>query len=1041
MQEARGPTSAASTPPIASPTTAVRGHSNVMTMAEFRRGTKVFAKSGARPYWPGRILAVDQQQEKYHVLLYGLNDTVQTRQNNLILLTEESMETHGRPRRRNSQWRDVFGAAILELQTNPDSPLPELDVNNPTPPAALRDIISIEPFEFLAGTATVKRVPKASRFQAAAALTEVLQNVLAAPDDREAWRKLLEFASTCFGKPKRGGRKAKSLASVINSQIRDFQSGRHSNESSQRDSGKIPPLSAQISTKLSMGDIRGAVRILSSEDKVLKGDRATLLKLQEKHPESHPDTQLPPPPDQSNNAHFIATREDIKSAIKSFRNGSGGGPDRLLPQHLKDLTSDQLGGVAISLLDALTDFINNIALGGNIPEWLCPIFYGAQLIALSKSDDGVRPIAIGFTLRRLAGKVAMNKLKDTCATLFRPHQLGVGTPKGAEIAVHALRRYIEGNSNESKLVLKIDFKNAFNCIRRDQILKKVKEQVPMLYPMVWQSYATVSNLYFNGDTIIQSREGVQQGDPLGPFLFSLGINDLMKSCTSEFSAWYLDDGTLAGSPDTIHADFKRIQEASDTLGLQVNPSKCEVFFSNNADQQTNLAALATLQQLAPEIKQVDEESLTLLGAPIMRQAGEGVFRSKLNDLQIMLERLTQIDAHDAIFLLRHCFAIPKLMYFLRCAPSFKFKEVLQDYDQYLRLGLEDILNVKLGENSWLQSTLPVSMGGLGIRLASDLALPAFLSSAHGATLGANSLLLNQISTNAYQNLEEAESSWRELIPDNAMQPSNKSLQALWDKPLYGLKYSSLLDVQTLPVEKARLRAVASEHASDWLNAIPIPALGLKMDNTSFRIACGLRLGSLLCQPHSCPCGMLVTALGRHGLSCKNAKGTHSRHSQANDLIKRALGSAQVPAVREPPGLVRSDFKRPDGLTLFPWSQGKSLVWDFTCSDTLAPSHVAVTSTEAGKSAAQAERRKLRHYEELSRNFIVTPVAVETLGSWGQMGLKFIKDLGSRISDVTGDKRSTSFLFQSLGMAIQRGNAASVTGTIPNMKNLHELFYL
>ena len=118
-----------------------------------------------------------------------------------------------------------------------------------------------------------------------------------------------------------------------------------------------------------------------------------------------------------------------------------------------------------------------------------------------------------------------------------------------------------------------------------------------------------------------------------------------------------------------------------------------------------------------------------------------------------------------------------------------------------------------------------------------------------------------------------------------------------------------------------------------------------------------------------------------------------------------------------------------------------MVWDFTCSDTLAPSYVATTSTEAGKAAAQAERRKLGHYDELSRNYIVMPVAVETMGSWGQMGLKFVKDLGSRIAVATGEGRSTSFLFQSLGMAIQRGNAISVTGTVPNMKSLHELFYL
>ena len=74
-------------------------------------------------------------------------------------------------------------------------------------------------------------------------------------------------------------------------------------------------------------------------------------------------------------------------------------------------------------------------------------------------------------------------------------------------------------------------------------------------------------------------------------------------------------------------------------------------------------------------------------------------------------------------------------------------------------------------------------------------------------------------------------------------------------------------------------------------------------------------------------------------------------------------------------------------------------------------------------------------------YTVMPVAVETMGYWGQMGLKFVKDLGSRIADVTGEARSTSFLFQSISMAIQRGNAISVSGTAPNTKSLHELFYL
>ena len=36
---------------------------------------------------------------------------------------------------------------------------------------------------------------------------------------------------------------------------------------------------------------------------------------------------------------------------------------------------------------------------------------------------------------------------------------------------------------------------------------------------------------------------------------------------------------------------------------------------------------------------------------------------------------------------------------------------------------------------------------------------------------------------------------------------------------------------------------------------------------------------------------------------------------------------------------RDDEKRPDGLTVLPWANGRCLVWDFTCSDTMAASHL------------------------------------------------------------------------------------------------------
>ena len=83
-----------------------------------------------------------------------------------------------------------------------------------------------------------------------------------------------------------------------------------------------------------------------------------------------------------------------------------------------------------------------------------------------------------------------------------------------------------------------------------------------------------------------------------------------------------------------------------------------------------------------------------------------------------------------------------------------------------------------------------------------------------------------------------------------------------------------------------------------------------------------------------------------------------RHKRANDIIHRALASAGVPSILEPRGLSVGDGKQPDGLTLFPWSGGRSAMWDFTCRDTLAHSYIASTSQAAGKAAEKAEDTKL-----------------------------------------------------------------------------------
>ena len=109
-------------------------------------------------------------------------------------------------------------------------------------------------------------------------------------------------------------------------------------------------------------------------------------------------------------------------------------------------------------------------------------------------------------------------------------------------------------------------------------------------------------------------------------------------------------------------------------------------------------------------------------------------------------------------------------------------------------------------------------------------------------------------------------------------------------------------------------------------------------------------------------------------------------------------------------------------------------WDATTPDTLAPSNVNRSAVQAGSAATSAEEAKTAKYAPLAiaRDFV--PTAIETLGTWGSAGLSFVNELGRRISAVSGDARATDFLKQRLSLAVQRGNAASVLGTmVPESK--------
>jgi len=850
----------------------------------------------------------------------------------------------------------------------------------------------------------LKHIPRSARPACCSALTAILNGIVQSPfNDYSAWNKLMNFATDVLLNPPRTGGQS-NIAKCIKDRIAGTSSAAKTCSSAMQKTRNFD-LARAVTSKVEEGNIRAAIRLTCSEDKPAAFSGAVLAAMQSKHPPASTSTVSVPEP--SSFSSFQVTENDVLRAVKAFPAGSSGGPDGFSPKHLLELVTCQSNGR--TLLTALTGFVNHV-LDGKCPNSVRPVFFGARLLALEKKNGEYRPIAVGYTLRRLAAKCANSFAQKKLSDYFCPVQVGVAVSGVCEAAVHATRRFLESMPPD-EVIVKLDFSNAFNTIRRDAVLNAVSGKLPELYRFCHAAYGDTSLLQF-GEESISSAEGVQQGDPLGPLLFCLTLQPILSSLSSKLRLGYLDDVTLGGSFNAVNLDVELIESSGQSLGLILNRTKCEIISHSPIAPGFSVS----------EFCSVSPAESSLLGAPLLvGTALDKALQKSYSELSVAEGRLTSIAAHDALVLLKSSLSTPRILHLLRSTPCTGHKS-LQTIDNLLRRCTGKITNCSLSDSQWLQASLPVKAGGLGIRLACHLAPSAYLAAGY-ATKELQERILSVTSLPLSSHESSVFATWSTLTQASPPLGLSASKQSNWDSCIVDSALESLL---TNDQDRARLLAVSANHSSDWLHALPISSCGLRMSDEDIRVAVGLRLGTSICQPHQCPCGTDVDSTGIHALSCKKSSSRILRHNALNDLIFRALVKAGVPSAKEPPGLLRSDGRRPDGVTQIPWASGKCLAWDVTVTSTLAPSYSHLSSISAGKAAERAAEMKVGKYSAITMTHDFLPIAFETLGPLNSAAAEFLTSLGKRLTCSTGDSRECSFLFQRLSVALQRFNSIAVS---------------
>ena len=111
----------------------------------------------------------------------------------------------------------------------------------------------------------------------------------------------------------------------------------------------------------------------------------------------------------------------------------------------------------------------------------------------------------------------------------------------------------------------------------------------------------------------------------------------------------------------------------------------------------------------------------------------------------------------------------------------------------------------------------------------------------------------------------------------------------------------------------------------------------------------------------------------------------------------------------------------------PWAQGRLLIWDATCWDTMAASNIHIAMSGPGRVADMAASRKRETYREILHNHHFVPAAVETMGSFGEDTFAFLHQVAPHIQAISKDPLEYLKLCQRFSVCIQNFNSASILG--------------
>eukprot|EP01052_Picozoa_sp_SAG31_P041084 SAG31_NODE_6129_length_2156_cov_3.983957_1_plen_659_part_01 len=452
-------------------------------------------------------------------------------------------------------------------------------------------------------------------------------------------------------------------------------------------------------------------------------------------PEEEADYQrlraAPMPPEQ-----LALLRASVQKLLPSLPSGVSAGPTGLRYEHLRALADSEAGHVAV------VEIVCMVATGADLGV------ADARLTALLKGAevaDGLRPVASGEVLRRVAGRALMGLHKAACEKeLLRAGQLAL-TSDSCVVGFNLVREHLAQNPGHA--AIKTDKSAAFQRKSRARMARWLMRVAPGMLPLFHALYGHAATLTYGADAL-RSEHGCQQGCPLGMLLFCAGEADTMQELIERHPrvvfVCYADDVFILGDPADAAAAFEDWAACTAAAEEIPNFAKCELYAASAAAMETASALLPPLVKRSPD-------GIGVLGFPLGTAdfvaeflLGKAMVTASIVDrlLLLMLHHANSLALQSAYLILRYC-AEPRIAHLLRAMPPGVLGECIRVHDGAIARGLGALLGpgnaldlgaggaqlVTADQGAQLalrQARMPIREGGLGLTAAADVCRGAYI---------------------------------------------------------------------------------------------------------------------------------------------------------------------------------------------------------------------------------------------------------------------------------------------------------------------------